>query len=132
MSGRLLSHVAVFSIALSLALDVLPRVVLCIGPNGHNQIELLNIECCHRGSAASAAVGEPERECDDCTDTPLSGGPAVTSADHAHQSAVDPGTASVSVTVNLFPSSLERSILLTRFGTSAHSHRVLHIIIIRC
>ncbi len=132
MNGRLVPHVAIVSIVLSLALGALPRLVLCIGPDGHDQIELLNVDCCHRGAAPAAAVAERESGCGDhCTDTPISG-PTVTSADNGHQHTAGPAMVSVSVATDFASRSSEHAVFSARFATSAPFPHALRTTIILC
>ena len=120
-------------LALYFAVGFLPRAVLCVGSNGHYEIELLNAACCDRASTSSGAVGVRHRECSrDCIDTPISSGPALTTADSAHHDTPAPCLLSVPVVADSTLRSPERSILLTRFATSAHLRRVLRTTVILC
>jgi len=73
MSRRLIQRVAVLSVALSLAVGVLPRLALCVGPDGHRAIELINAACCDRTtpSAGPDVQAAPLGCAPECVDTPL-------------------------------------------------------------
>jgi hypothetical protein len=78
---RWLSHVLVT--AIFLGIGSLPPLALCIGPSGHRAIEPVSTLCCHQAPSSSAAESAhvPTGRCaEECTDTPLGIGPALTAA----------------------------------------------------
>jgi hypothetical protein len=73
------------------------------------------------------------RECNrDCIDTPISSGPALTTADNAHHYTPAPSLLFVPVVTDSALRSPEHSILLTRFAASARLSRFLHTTVILC
>jgi hypothetical protein len=61
-------------LALALALVVTPTGLagrmLCVGANGHHEIEISNADCCGPGAADDAQTGRA-RCADGCIDTPI-------------------------------------------------------------
>jgi hypothetical protein len=73
MSQHLVQRVASFSLALSLILGLLPRLALCVGPDGHQAIEAMNASCCDRATHSTGADVRvsPDGCAAGCIDTPL-------------------------------------------------------------
>lgn len=71
MLKRLMFRLVLLATALSLSLDVLPELVLCIGADGHYAIEPVRADCCDHDGAAAATT--PARCAERCIDAPLGG-----------------------------------------------------------
>jgi len=71
MLKRLLFRLVMLATALSLSLDVLPDLVLCMGADGHYAIEPVRADCCDHDEAAFATT--PARCAERCIDAPLGG-----------------------------------------------------------
>jgi hypothetical protein len=134
MSHRLVRPVAVACLALALGFGLLPRLVLCIGSDGHHAIEPMNAACCDRAAhATNPDVHAPQDGCAaGCIDTPLTVGQTLT-RDRTH--AVPPALSAV-VSVALAPA-LEHPVTGQR-RLSAHGvrsqlpPRILRTTIARC
>jgi hypothetical protein len=63
--------VAVVLSALALTVLYLPRVVFCIGTNGHIAIEPIGALCCHPVGSDADLLTRDTRCAPECTDTPL-------------------------------------------------------------
>ena len=63
--------VAAYLSALALTVLFLPRVVFCIGTNGHIAIEPVGAFCCHSVGSDTDLLTRDTRCAPGCTDTPL-------------------------------------------------------------
>jgi len=99
MTRRFIHRVAVVSIALSLALGLLPRLALCVGPDGHHALESMNAACCNRVThSAGPDAQAPHDGCAaGCIDTPLTVSLAL-DRDRTHSVTAPPSAVAAALT----------------------------------